>query len=292
MAGAASFAANCSPRARAGRLDARARIAAVARIAILSDIHGNLPALTAVLAEVDAIGVDDVVFGGDTVGYGAKPAECLALVRDRGGKSVLGNHDLYTLQVRPNPGMVPPGARQTNPVWAGVAHAADALDDEAVAWLGSLPQALDLPLAILAHAALHQPDDWPYLHTLRDAGPTLKNLRRNDLGVGFFGHTHRQDIFADTGAAAMPEYLESGRILLPEKAVCAVLVGSVGQPRDLDRRAAWAIWDTDERIVEFRRTAYDAFRAAVDIIAAGLPIHSAERLLDESAQVELRELLR
>jgi predicted phosphodiesterase len=255
----------------------------VAKIAILSDIHGNLPALTAVLAEVDAAGVEEVFFGGDTVGYGAKSAECVALVRARGGRSVLGNHDFYALRIRRNAALVPPEERRVNPVWAGVAHAAETMDDDAAEWLASLPMALDVPRGILAHAALHRADEWPYLHSLRDAGPTLKNLRRNALDVGFFGHTHRQDIFADTSAAAMPDYLEHGRIRLPEKSVCAVLVGSVGQPRDTDRRAAWTIWDPDERIVEFRRTVYPAVEAAMQIILAGLPKHSAERLLDAAS---------
>src|SRR5690606_29531026 len=99
-----------------------------------------------------------------------------------------------------------------NPVWAGVAHAAESLAADQADWLGSLPRALDLPLGILAHAALHKPDEWPYLHSQREAVPTLKALRRHKIPVGFFGHTHAQDLFADPSAGAVPEYLEARSI--------------------------------------------------------------------------------
>ncbi len=260
------------------------------KLAILSDVHANLPALEAVLAEVDDEGIDDIFFGGDIVGYGAHAAECIELVRSRGGRCVLGNHDFYTLAARKNPDLIPHGGRG-NPVWAGVAHAAETIGDDHAAWLGGLPQAIDLPLGILAHAALHKPDEWPYLHSEREAKPTLKTLRRHRIGVGFFGHTHAQDLFADPAAAAVPEYLGSGAVSLPEGTVCAVLVGAVGQPRDSDLRAAWALWDTDRRVVEFRRTAYPALAAALAIVASGLPSHSAARLLDEEGLAELRKIV-
>jgi len=263
----------------------------VPKIAILSDIHANLPALVAVLDEVASSGADQIVVGGDTVGYGASPAACVRLVRERNAQSVLGNHDFYTLQLRQNPRLMPRDQRETNPVWAGVAHAAETLSDDDAAWLASLPQALDLPGAILAHAALHDIDSWPYLHTQRDARPTLKALRKHDISLGFFGHTHRQDLFADASAPDLPEYLENRRVRIPSGAICAVLTGSVGQPRDGDLRAAWVLWDSDERIVEFRRTPYPAFEAAMDILTSGLPEHSAHRLLDPELVGKLKEIL-
>jgi len=263
----------------------------VPKIAILSDIHANLPALVAVLDDVASTGADQIVVGGDTVGYGASPAACVKLVRERGRRSVLGNHDFYTLQLRQNPSLLPKDQRETNPVWAGVAHAAETLTEEDAAWLASLPQAMDLPGAILAHAALHDVDSWPYLHTQRDARPTLKALRKLDISPGFFGHTHRQDLFADAAAPDLPEYLEHRRVHIPSGAICAVMTGSVGQPRDGDLRAAWVLWDSDLRIVEFRRTPYPAIEAAMDILTCGLPEHSAHRLLDPDLMGKLRKIM-
>jgi predicted phosphodiesterase len=263
----------------------------VPKFAILSDIHANLQALTAVLEEVDRSGADRIVIGGDTVGYGAAPAACVGMVRARGAASVLGNHDYYTLQLRQDPSMLPADQRASNPVWAGVAHAAESLSEDAAAWLESLPRTLDLPGAVLAHASLHELDAWPYLHTQRDAKPTLKALRKQNASLGFFGHTHRQDLFADASAPDLPEYLEKRRVHIPTGSICAVLVGSVGQPRDGDLRAAWVLWDSDERIVEFRRTPYPALEAALDILAGGLPEHSAHRLLDPDLLMKLRQIV-
>lgn len=263
------------------------------RTAILSDIHANLPALAAVLADVDAAGVDEIFFGGDTVGYGANPAECVALVRERGGKSVLGNHDFYTLKLLENPSSIPAETLETNPVWAGVAHAAETLDEDGIAWLQSLPLSLPVGKEILAHAALHEPERWPYLHSPGDAAPTLRILREQNASVGFFGHTHQQTLFASAAAPARPRELGDGRVSIPADAICAVVVGSVGQPRgNDDLRAGWALWDSDERIMEFHRTAYPAVEAALAIFHAGLPIHSALRLLDRSGLKEFRRQAR
>ncbi|MCB1093768.1 MAG: hypothetical protein KDL87_19665, partial [Verrucomicrobiae bacterium] len=96
----------------------------------------------------------------------------------------------------------------------------------------------------------------------------------------FFGHTHQQDLFFDDDAEGVPEWIDANRVFIPENAVCAMTVGSVGQPRDGgDYRASWAIWDPEERVVEQRRTAYPAILAAQSILQAGLPIESALRLL-------------
>jgi diadenosine tetraphosphatase ApaH/serine/threonine PP2A family protein phosphatase len=254
------------------------------KIAILSDIHSNLPALTAVLEDVRKCGITEIYFGGDTVGYAAKPDECVSLVRHHGGHSVLGNHDYYTNAVLAEPENIPTGTNwQENPVWAGVVHASRVLSAENARWLADLPGFLEIPGGILTHAALHYPEDWPYLHSSSDAAPTLALLEKGGHGIGFFGHTHLQTFFPLRTGDVKVRRLDFSRVHLPEGVVCAVLVGSVGQPRDDDPRAAWVIWDTDERIVEFRRTEYPALETARQIVDAGLPEMSALRLLDEAA---------
>lgn len=262
------------------------------KIAILSDIHANAPALEAVLRDIAKAKVKRVVFGGDVVGYGASSNACVTRVRDLGGECVLGNHDFYTNQIRSDRSILPPNREwRKNPVWAGVEEAARTLSEDNAAWLQKLPRTLAIPGGVLAHAALHQPDDWPYLRTFIDAIPTLAILREAASGIGFFGHTHRQELFFDSIDPVTPERINATRAHLPEGVVCAVLVGSVGQPRDGDLRAGWTLWDSDTRVVEFRRTAYCALDAANDIVAADLPVESALRLLDEETARDFRRMI-
>jgi len=119
---------------------------------------------------------------------------------------------------------------------------------------------------------------------LRDARPTLELLHQSARGIGFFGHTHRQEIFYDSAEAVTPERINPTRVHLPEGVVCAVMVGSVGQPRDGDLRAG-------TRVMEFRRTEYPALEAAREIIAADLPVESALRLLDQDTAREFHRML-
>jgi predicted phosphodiesterase len=257
------------------------------KIAILSDIHSNLPALKAVLKEIAEMEVDQICFGGDTVGYAGEPDECVSLVREHGGVCVLGNHDFYTLSVRSDRENLPSSRIwKKNPVWAGVELAARTLGEDNAAWLGSLPGVLKIPGAVLSHSALHDFGDWPYLHSLTDARPTLAILRESGDEIGFFGHTHRQEIFYEPKDAILPERLDATRMHLPKGVVCTIIVGSVGQPRDHDLRAAWVLWDSETRIVEFRHTEYPALETAREILITGLPKESALRLLStEEAKV-------
>jgi len=262
------------------------------RIAILSDIHANLPALTAVLEDVRKAGITEIFFGGDTVGYAAKADECVSLVRHHGGRSVLGNHDYYTNAVIANEENIPGGQGWTgNPVWAGVIHAARTLSADNARWLAELPGFMEIPGGIISHASLHFAEEWPYLHSSGDAAPTLDLLEKKRYGIGFFGHTHQQTHFTHRSAAGvMAKRVDHSRIHLPEGTVCAVMVGSVGQPRDADDRAAWVIWDTDTRVVEFKRTAYPALEAARQILEARLPESSALRLLDDATARRLMKM--
>lgn len=262
------------------------------KIAILSDIHANEPALKAVLRDVAKAKVSRVVCGGDTVGYGASSNACVSRVRALGAASVMGNHDFYTNHLRRDRAALPASRDwRKNPVWAGVEDAARTLNDDNAAWLGDLPRELEIPGGVLAHAALHHPEEWPYLRSLSDALPTLDRLRAAARGIGFFGHTHRQEVFFDPAEPVTPERINPTRVHLPEGVVCAVMVGSVGQPRDGDLRAAWVLWDSDSRVLEFRHTAYPALTAAREIIAADLPVESALRLLDGEAARDFRRML-
>lgn len=248
-------------------------------IALISDIHANAHALRAVLAEVEASCADEVVCCGDIIGYGPHPAECVRMIRDLGARAVLGNHEWFVSLARHRKGFLPSGPEaHANPVWAGIQHALRTLDDDALDWIDSLPMTLELPNALVSHASLHDVAHWPYLHDPESVMPTLEVLKQCRSGVGFFGHTHRQEWFAMPGRP-QPIALSGVACHIPGSCVCAVIVGSVGQPRTRDVRAAWTIWDGDEYNFEFRRTTYPVHQAVADHLAAGLPESSARRLL-------------
>jgi diadenosine tetraphosphatase ApaH/serine/threonine PP2A family protein phosphatase len=250
----------------------------MSKIALLSDIHANLPAFEAVLSDVRASGAEQIVFLGDLVGYGASPAECVALVRNLGGPCVMGNHDVEIRNVRKR------ACTFRDPAWpqsgylAGLAHAARCLDAAQAEWLAALPYHLKIPGALIAHASLDVPEAFASIEDATSAGPTLAILRQVKLKVGFFGHTHLTGLFADDNEALV--WLDPTRVKIPEGMACAVTVGSVGQPlHPSDRRATWALWDSEAGVVEFRKTLYNRLQAAREIVAAGLPLECALRLL-------------
>jgi len=250
--------------------------------ALLSDLHANLHALEAVLDEVATTDAKAIVFGGDLVGYGAFPKECVDLACALGGHAVMGNHDHYVTNLNKVGNSELPDGWEENPVWAGIEIAVRQLSDDQLEWLGKLPWTHHLEGALLAHASLHDVNDWPYLRNGEEAIPTIDILRERLPHLGFFGHTHRLKIFPDLGSDLTVGHIEEDSFHIPEGLACAVTMGSVGQPREVDdHRATWILWDSDQRLVHFRRTEYDCSAAAKAILKAKLPFHSAMRLVSE-----------
>lgn len=242
--------------------------------ALTADIHANLQALEAVLRDAESCGAERIICLGDIVGYGAQSHECTELIRRLSCPCVKGNHEEYTTSSLYDSRLGSYSA-SSNPVAAGINHACARLSVENLAWLENLPRQIDMEGWIIAHASLHDTENWPYLRSDSDAEPTLRFLGES---VGFFGHTHRQKIF-HIPTNAPPEEIAPGVFLLPEHEAFAVTVGSVGQPRDPGPEAAWTLWDPTERTVAFRRVPYDQAAASAAITAAGLPAGSAQRLL-------------
>jgi predicted phosphodiesterase len=247
-------------------------------IAIISDIHANLPALQSVMAEIDGLGIQHVLCCGDVVGYGPHPRECVQLLRQRDFPCVLGNHDLYTLQARDNPAFQEAQDElRGDMVWAGILHAVAQLEDEDFEWLLDLPSFLKLPGAIVGHAALHDADRWPYLVEDAEIIATLDALADRELLLGFFGHSHDQEWFTKSSTGRVTRCRKNKSTLPPEMA-SAVVVGSVGQPRTGDPRAAWTLWNPSERTIDFKRTRYPIQETMDAIKACGLPSRTAMRL--------------
>lgn len=234
-------------------------------------MHGNLDALRAVLADAAAEGALKVLCLGDLVGYGAEPTACVETVAERAAALVAGNHE------RGATGLM-------GLDWFNAAARAAALwtrarlSDDHHRYLRDLPLTAVAGDATLVHASPRQPDEWDYLVTAEEGFQVFGDFATR---LCFVGHSHRPGMWSlgssgpdhDEGFRAWPARirLEDGRRYL-------INVGSVGQPRDRDIRAAYALWDQDERIVSIRRVPYDHRAAAAKILAAGLPRILADRL--------------
>ena len=236
------------------------------RVAVLSDVHANLHALEAVLAEVEAEGIDQVWFLGDLVGYGPKPNECAALLQERAAICLAGNHDLVVL------------GKISIATFAGEAAAAAAwtqtvLDDAVRAFLDSLQPETVAAGAELYHGSPRDPV-WDYVLT-EDAA--VDSFRLTEAPLVLVGHSHVALELSDGsevrgGQAPVGTRLQLGavrRLLNP---------GSVGQPRDGDRRAAWLEIDDDAGWATFRRTEYPVERTQAEMREVGLPEALAARL--------------
>ncbi len=240
------------------------------RLAVISDIHANLPALEAVLDAAGAAGVEEIWCLGDVLGYGAEPDACADLVRDRCSLCLVGNHDLAVL-----------GALDV----AAFSEAAA----EAVAWtrqnvaVRTLEMLREMEPAgrrdgiALFHASPRDPV-WEYVLSAEQADACFDAQPER---VALIGHSHVSLFFARPAARlAEVRGAQAGDDTLLDLAAGSWLVnpGSVGQPRDGDPRAAWLELDSDEGTARFHRVRYDVERAADSIVAAGLPRRLADRL--------------
>ena len=237
------------------------------RVAVISDIHANLHALEAVLDEIDAEPPDALWCLGDLVGYGARPNECCAIVRERADVCLLGNHDLVALG-RIDIGDFNPEAA------AAAAWSRDALDDESRAFLESLAPSAGVEQAQLFHASARDPV-WEYVLTDEAA---LATLLLTTADVVLVGHSHVALAIALDGDTVRGGLAPGGSEVELRGARLLLNPGSVGQPRDGDPRAAWLLLDFDRRFASFRRAAYPIERTQRELRAAGLPEALAARL--------------
>ena len=224
------------------------------------------------LADAATEGAATLVCLGDVVGYGADPGACVDVLGERAAHMVAGNHD-WGVVGRVDLAWFNPVARAAA-VWT-----AGRLDPAQARYLEQLPLVATMEEATLVHASPQNPEEWDYL-LLPDDG--FEVFRDFDTRLCFVGHSHRAAVWslgssgpAFAGNVPMPPTdlrLDDGRRYL-------VNVGSVGQPRDRDPRAAYALWDRDARTIALRRVDYDHRAAARKILAAGLPRPLADRLL-------------
>src|SRR3954454_15735436 len=238
------------------------------RIAVLSDIHGNIHALDAVLSDVEREDVHEVWCLGDVVGYGADPNDCCARVREQADVVLSGNHDLAVT-----------GELSLEEFSRGAAIAArwtqDVLDRDHVDWLASLqPQGEERDVGLF-HASPRDPV-WEYVLSTLLAELCLD---QQDQRVCLIGHSHVALSFTrPEGSATTGEARREGDSASISGGEWLINPGSVGQPRDGDPRAAWLLLDTATQTATWKRTSYDVAGAASAIRAARLPDSLAERL--------------
>lgn len=242
------------------------------KTAILTDLHANREALEAVLEHAARQGAERYALLGDFVGYGADPGWVVDRVRalvDEGAVAVQGNHDQATVQ-GPSPDMRPEPRE-------AIAWTRAQLNEAQLDFLTRLPLTHLREQVLHVHASAWEPQEWHYVLGRFDA---VRSLHATRARITFCGHVHEPRLFhlAATGRAG--DFVPSPGVpiaLLPQRQWLAI-PGSVGQPRDGDPAACWALHDEAAGQLTFWRVPYDHDSAAAKIRAAGLPVALAERL--------------
>jgi len=220
------------------------------RIGLISDVHGNLPALETVLSDMPD--VDTIVCVGDVIGYNPWPAACVERVRDVASVTVQGNHDRTV--------RTPETYRGNQMAYAGLEYALEELSEDQLTWLDSLPRKAtvgdDRFMIVHDHPEIQDRYVMPHMFS------SLWSYVEEYDGLAL-GHTHVQH-----------KEVDGGRVL--------VNPGSVGQPRDEDQRAAYAVLDTETVSVDLHRVNYDIDRVINKVEEVGLPKRVGTRLLDGS----------
>jgi len=240
--------------------------------AIFSDIHANIDALEAVLKDIGTFPVRGILCLGDIVGYGSEPGACVNRVMETCSVSVLGNHEAMLLladKILPEDWDI--SFRKALQV------AKEQVGDHEMAWVKSLPITVDLDPITLSHASLYEPTHFNYLDHITEAEA---HFQAQTTYIGFNGHTHVPSIWEENPRTFGCRCLTPGDkpVKLDASKRYCVNVGSVGQPRDGDVRASYALYDYEKNLLLMRRVQYDVAKAQARFRKACLPDHNSKRL--------------
>ena len=238
------------------------------KYAVLGDIHGNWEALDAVLRDVADRGIDRHLCVGDIVGYGADPRKCVSRVQEMGFACVAGNHDQAVIG-RLEIGYFNAHAR------AAVEWTRQRIAVAQAEYLAEHPLIAVVDGVTIGHGTVHQPERFGYLETVFAAQLSFHAMT---TPVAFLGHSHVPITFLESEGHDSVTYTQSTEVELRHVTKAIVNVGSVGQPRDDDPRACYAVYDDAAHTVELRRIEYDIEKAQARIRKAGLPEVLAARL--------------
>lgn len=240
------------------------------RLGILSDIHANYEALSAVMHAFRSENIDEYYCLGDTVGYGGSPNECTKIVREVAKATILGNHDAAVA-----------GRMDYSYYYEAARHALDThtnmLSQGCIDWLRGLPYTVKLKEVgvDLCHGSPVRLEEFEYIFAPEQARECLPIF--NDLGhLTLIGHSHLCKVFALTETTV--DELPPVDFELDSSYKYIVSVGSVGQPRDYDNRASYTLYDSDTKRFEFKRIEYDVEAAAEKVLKANLERNFAHRL--------------
>jgi diadenosine tetraphosphatase ApaH/serine/threonine PP2A family protein phosphatase len=243
------------------------------KIALISDLHANREALTAVLDHAASEHVDQYALLGDFVGYGGDPAWVIERARElmaQGAIAVIGNHDSAVVD-GPLPGM-------RDDARAAVLWTRAKLTPEQLAWLAALPLSRTQDDRLFVHANAYDPRGYEYIQGRLEA---MRSLHATECRYTFCGHMHEPMLYHLSGTGKAGDFKPVPGVsipLMPNRQWLAI-PGSCGQPRDGNPAACYALFDTLSHELTFQRVPYDHDGAAARIRIAGLPERLAERLL-------------
>ncbi|MDH2380608.1 metallophosphoesterase family protein [Bradyrhizobium sp. CER78] len=242
------------------------------RLALFADIHANRQAFAACLEAARTRGAERLICLGDIVGYGADPEWAVNTVMDlvaKGAIAVRGNHDNA---------IGTPSDSMNADAQAAIDWTRSRLSAEQKVFLAGLPILREEDNRLYVHSEASDPAKWRYV---RDTSDAARSMMATGLQITFCGHIHRPGLYSMSSTAKMTSFVPTAGVavqLLTGRRWLVVL-GSVGQPRDGDPAASFAMFDTASREITYHRVPYDVATAAARIKAGGLPLWLADRLL-------------
>jgi predicted phosphodiesterase len=239
------------------------------RIAIFSDIHGNMDAFQEVLIDIEKGFIDAIFCLGDNIGYGPEPEEVLRVLQEKTIPSVLGNHEMACLDISMLHWFNPAASESLK-------KTIQMLSTGSVKFIAGLKQSMVAHDCRFVHGF---PPDSPVIYLFQVSQKKIcRYMSQMKERICFIGHTHELRIIEFDGERCIPDLLKRGVTQLKGQNRYIVNVGSVGQPRDGDNRAKYVILDTDRDIIDVRFVRYDIEKVVKKIIAAGLPEVHANKL--------------
>lgn len=240
------------------------------RIAIISDIHGNMEALKSVVVDIGTCQIDAVISLGDNIGYGAESEEVARLIRQSDIPSVMGNHELGLVD-RTYLANFNAVARES------LLKTGSQLSNESIDFICTLKPYLVSQGIRFVHG--FPPDSVVIYQFQASEADIYKALGRYDEALCFTGHTHYLELIDFDGQTIRRRDLECELVALERGHRYIINIGSVGQPRDGDNKAKYAIMDTQAYTMEIRFVAYDVMKTVKKILGAGFPARNARRLM-------------
>ncbi|MBW1743812.1 MAG: metallophosphoesterase family protein [Deltaproteobacteria bacterium] len=239
------------------------------RLAIISDIHGNLEAFKEVLADIDRSQIDGLACLGDNIGYGPDSERVVELVRERDIPCVMGNHELAAVDVKYLDWMNPTARKS-------LVMTNEHLSESSIDYIRTLPSAMTYHGSLCVHGFL--PDSAVTYLFQRSMAQLKDAFLAMEEKICFLGHTHDLLIISFDGDKVIQASLGNGIVSLHKDHQYIINVGSVGQPRDSNNNAKYVIWDTASESIEVRFVQYDIAATADKIIELGFPEFNARRL--------------